>query len=207
MHQRVLRWRDADRDRLLAVMGAEPRLDDHADADTGAERGVYRIDHALTARDNLEVQTAVIAGADAADAKPDEEPESFGVPEAEITAQVDVAAWSAAKRTAMDCHKTQRQDFGWLLDLPDDLATRILSPDISILDHTAPPTPILRTLAQAPKISPHVASSTSSPAYITPTRSLTRAMTPRLWLINRMAVSKSRRVTSPTPLGSATGRS
>lgn len=72
-------------------------------------------------------------GAAAADAKPDEEPESFGVPEAEITAQVDVAAWAAAKRTAMDCHKTQRQDFGWLIDLPDDLATRILSPESFVL--------------------------------------------------------------------------
>jgi N-acetyl-1-D-myo-inositol-2-amino-2-deoxy-alpha-D-glucopyranoside deacetylase len=67
--------------------------------------------------------------ADAADA----EPESFGMPEAEITAMVDVAAWSTAKRTAMDCHKTQRQDFGWLLDLPDDLATRILSPESFVL--------------------------------------------------------------------------
>jgi LmbE family N-acetylglucosaminyl deacetylase len=72
-------------------------------------------------------------GADGADAKPDEQPESFGVPEAEITAQVDVTPWSAAKRTAMDCHKTQRQDFGWLLDLPDDLATRILSPESFVL--------------------------------------------------------------------------
>jgi LmbE family N-acetylglucosaminyl deacetylase len=71
--------------------------------------------------------------ADGADAKPDEEPESFGVPEAEITAMVDVTPWSVAKRTAMDCHKTQRQDFGWLLDLPDDLATRILSPESFVL--------------------------------------------------------------------------
>jgi hypothetical protein len=33
----------------------------------------------------------------------------------------------------MDCHKTQRQDFGWLLDMPDDLATRILSPESFVL--------------------------------------------------------------------------
>jgi N-acetyl-1-D-myo-inositol-2-amino-2-deoxy-alpha-D-glucopyranoside deacetylase len=74
--------------------------------------------------------------ADAADANPeaaDQEPESFGVPEAEITTLVDVAAWSAAKLAAMDCHKTQRQDFGWLLDLPDDLAPRILSPESFVL--------------------------------------------------------------------------
>ncbi len=61
------------------------------------------------------------------------EEESSGVPEAEITAFVDVEAWSAAKLAAMDCHKTQRQDFGWLLDMPDDLASRILSPEGFVL--------------------------------------------------------------------------
>jgi N-acetyl-1-D-myo-inositol-2-amino-2-deoxy-alpha-D-glucopyranoside deacetylase len=57
------------------------------------------------------------------------EEEAFGVPEAEITTLVDVADWAAAKRAAMECHRTQRQDFGWLLELPDDLASRILSPE------------------------------------------------------------------------------
>jgi N-acetyl-1-D-myo-inositol-2-amino-2-deoxy-alpha-D-glucopyranoside deacetylase len=61
------------------------------------------------------------------------EEESFGVPEAEITTLVEVAEWSAAKRAAMDCHRTQRQDFGWLLDMPDDLASRILSPESFVL--------------------------------------------------------------------------
>jgi N-acetyl-1-D-myo-inositol-2-amino-2-deoxy-alpha-D-glucopyranoside deacetylase len=59
--------------------------------------------------------------------------ESFGRPEAEITALVDVAAWAPAKRAAMNCHKTQLHDFGWLLDLPDDLASRILSPESFVL--------------------------------------------------------------------------
>jgi N-acetyl-1-D-myo-inositol-2-amino-2-deoxy-alpha-D-glucopyranoside deacetylase len=57
------------------------------------------------------------------------EEEAFGVPEAEITTLVDVTDWAAAKRAAMECHRTQRQDFGWLLELPDDLASRILSPE------------------------------------------------------------------------------
>ncbi len=61
------------------------------------------------------------------------EEESFGVAESEITAMVDVEAWSAAKMAAMACHKTQRQDFGWLLDMPDDLASRILSPESFVL--------------------------------------------------------------------------
>jgi len=61
------------------------------------------------------------------------EEEAFGVPEAEVTTLVDVSAWSAAKRSAMECHRTQRQDFGWLLELPDDLASRILSPESFVL--------------------------------------------------------------------------
>jgi N-acetyl-1-D-myo-inositol-2-amino-2-deoxy-alpha-D-glucopyranoside deacetylase len=69
------------------------------------------------------------------DAEPeaDEERDSFGVPEGEISTFVDVSPWADAKRAAMDCHKTQRQDFGWLLDLPDDLAARVLSPESFVL--------------------------------------------------------------------------
>ena len=61
------------------------------------------------------------------------EPSSFGVAEGEITTFLDVSAWATAKRAAMDCHRTQRQDFGWLLDLPDDLAPRFLSPEHFVL--------------------------------------------------------------------------
>jgi LmbE family N-acetylglucosaminyl deacetylase len=57
----------------------------------------------------------------------------FVITEAEITTLVDVSAWSPAKRAAMECHRTQRQDFGWLLELPDDLAFRILSPESFVL--------------------------------------------------------------------------
>ena len=62
-----------------------------------------------------------------------EEPPSFGVAEAEITTVVDVSPWATAKRAAMDCHRSQRQDFGWLLDLPDDMAPRVLSPEHFVL--------------------------------------------------------------------------
>ena len=61
------------------------------------------------------------------------EEESFGVPEAEITTRLDVVAWSGAKLAAMACHRTQSQDFGWLLDLPEDLASRILTPESFVL--------------------------------------------------------------------------
>jgi LmbE family N-acetylglucosaminyl deacetylase len=57
----------------------------------------------------------------------------FGVAEADITTTVDVADYAPAKRRCMDCHKTQRQDMGWLLDLPDDLAARALSPESFML--------------------------------------------------------------------------
>jgi N-acetyl-1-D-myo-inositol-2-amino-2-deoxy-alpha-D-glucopyranoside deacetylase len=45
-----------------------------------------------------------------------------GTVEAPVTTVVDVSPWLAAKRTAMTCHRTQRQDFGWAIDLPEDLA-------------------------------------------------------------------------------------
>jgi N-acetyl-1-D-myo-inositol-2-amino-2-deoxy-alpha-D-glucopyranoside deacetylase len=73
----------------------------------------------------------------------EEQAEEFGVPEADITTIVDVAAFADPKRAAMDCHKTQRQDMGWLLDLPPDLQADAISPEHFILtrwrDHEIPP--------------------------------------------------------------------
>jgi N-acetyl-1-D-myo-inositol-2-amino-2-deoxy-alpha-D-glucopyranoside deacetylase len=59
--------------------------------------------------------------------------ESFGRPDEEVTTRVDVSGFRDAKRRSMDCHKTQRQDLGWLLDLPDDLAERALSTEFYVL--------------------------------------------------------------------------
>ena len=69
----------------------------------------------------------------AEDLEAGEEPPSFGTPEALITTSVEVAAFAAPKRAAMECHRTQRQDFGWMLDLPDDLATQVLSREYFVL--------------------------------------------------------------------------
>jgi N-acetyl-1-D-myo-inositol-2-amino-2-deoxy-alpha-D-glucopyranoside deacetylase len=66
---------------------------------------------------------------EAADAAAAEEAAEFGVAEDAITTVVDVSGQARAKRASMDCHKTQRQDMGWLLDLPDDLAARAISPE------------------------------------------------------------------------------
>ncbi len=62
-----------------------------------------------------------------------EEPASFGTPEALVTTFVEVGSYADAKRAAMDCHRTQRQDFGWMLDLPDDLAAQVLSHEYFVL--------------------------------------------------------------------------
>jgi N-acetyl-1-D-myo-inositol-2-amino-2-deoxy-alpha-D-glucopyranoside deacetylase len=79
----------------------------------------------------------------AADEPAADEPAAFGVAEADISTTVDVAAYAAQKRACMDCHKTQRQDLGWLLDLPDDLAAQAISPEFFILtrwrDRSVPP--------------------------------------------------------------------
>jgi N-acetyl-1-D-myo-inositol-2-amino-2-deoxy-alpha-D-glucopyranoside deacetylase len=59
--------------------------------------------------------------------------EEWGVPSDSLTTELDVAAWADRKRACMDCHKTQRQDMGWLLDLPADLQARALSPEFFVL--------------------------------------------------------------------------
>ena len=56
-----------------------------------------------------------------------EEVESFGVAEAEITTTVDVAPFLAQKRACMACHRTQWQDMGWVLDLPEDLGDQAIA--------------------------------------------------------------------------------
>jgi N-acetyl-1-D-myo-inositol-2-amino-2-deoxy-alpha-D-glucopyranoside deacetylase len=58
---------------------------------------------------------------------------SFGRADEEITTRVDVSPQRDAKRRSMDCHKTQRQDLGWLLDLPDDLADRAIGTEYFVL--------------------------------------------------------------------------
>jgi len=57
----------------------------------------------------------------------------FGRAEADVTTRVDVSAFRDAKRRSMDCHKTQRQDLGWLLDLPDDLADAAIATEYYVL--------------------------------------------------------------------------
>ncbi|MEP7081795.1 MAG: PIG-L family deacetylase [Chloroflexota bacterium] len=57
----------------------------------------------------------------------------WGTPEAEITTRVDVRGHLDAKRASMDCHRTQRQDLGWMLELPDDLADLVLATEHYVL--------------------------------------------------------------------------
>ncbi len=118
-----------NRDRWFAVMGEMKArgislpwdfdADPAADADATADAlNPTNVDAARQVEEQLE------AG---------QEPPPFGVAEADITTLLDVSEVAARKRAAMECHRTQRQDFGWLLDLPDDLAERILSPESFVL--------------------------------------------------------------------------
>ena len=59
--------------------------------------------------------------------------EDFGRSDDEITTRLDVSSHLDAKRRSMDCHKTQRQDLGWLLDLPPDLADRAMATEYFVL--------------------------------------------------------------------------
>jgi LmbE family N-acetylglucosaminyl deacetylase len=79
---------------------------------------------------------------------PDDEGErgGFGRPEAEVTTHVDVSGHLQQKRRSMECHRTQRQDMGWLLELPPDLAATVLHTETFVLrwlDRAEPP-PSLR---------------------------------------------------------------
>jgi LmbE family N-acetylglucosaminyl deacetylase len=68
--------------------------------------------------------------------------DEFGVPDAAITTRIDVAAFADRKRRAMECHRTQRQDMGWLLELPDDLRSRALDTEQFVLtDRRSAPIP------------------------------------------------------------------
>ena len=57
----------------------------------------------------------------------------FGRPDAEVTTRVDVSGFLDHKRRSMDCHRTQRQDLGWLLDLPPDLAEQAMRTEHFVL--------------------------------------------------------------------------
>ncbi len=103
------------------------------------ERGIdlpWDLDEAVdpTPADELNPSNAA-AVAQVGDAIESEEGDSieFGRSEDEITTRVDVSGHLTAKRGSMDCHKTQRQDLGWLLDLPDDLADGAISTEYFVL--------------------------------------------------------------------------
>jgi LmbE family N-acetylglucosaminyl deacetylase len=60
-------------------------------------------------------------------------PDDFGTPDALVTTRVDVSGHVDRKRRSMECHRTQRQDFGWLLELPADLASEAMSTEFYVL--------------------------------------------------------------------------
>jgi LmbE family N-acetylglucosaminyl deacetylase len=63
----------------------------------------------------------------------DAEEDGFGRPDAEVTTRVDVSSFLDQKRRSMDCHRTQRQDMGWLLELPPDLGETVLGLETFVL--------------------------------------------------------------------------
>jgi N-acetyl-1-D-myo-inositol-2-amino-2-deoxy-alpha-D-glucopyranoside deacetylase len=74
--------------------------------------------------------------------------EGFGTPESAITTRVDISEWLDAKRAAMACHRTQRQDMGWALELPPDLQTAALGVEVYVLkelDGRPPPAGLTET--------------------------------------------------------------
>jgi N-acetyl-1-D-myo-inositol-2-amino-2-deoxy-alpha-D-glucopyranoside deacetylase len=73
------------------------------------------------------------AAGEASEAGEQPEADDFGRPDAEVTTRVDVRTFIDQKRRSMDCHRTQRQDMGWLLDLPEDLWEMALGTETYVL--------------------------------------------------------------------------
>lgn len=74
--------------------------------------------------------------------------EGFGAAEAELTTRVNITPWLDAKRAAMACHRTQRQDLGWALELPADLQSAALGHEVYVLverDGAVPPAGVVET--------------------------------------------------------------
>ncbi|HEX9635297.1 MAG TPA: PIG-L family deacetylase [Candidatus Limnocylindria bacterium] len=125
----------------VAVAAWEAAPDAARFPDAGPPHAVARLYEIAFNRDRWAALTAEMQARgiklpwedDAEEPSTDEEAEEFGVAEADISTIVDVAAFADAKRAAMDCHRTQRQDMGWLLDLPPDLQAQAISPEHFVL--------------------------------------------------------------------------
>ncbi len=62
--------------------------------------------------------------------------------------EVDISDWLEVKRAAMSCHRTQRQDMGWALELPPDLQAAALGVEVYVLkemDGSPPPDDVRET--------------------------------------------------------------
>jgi len=94
-----------------------------------AERGIPR----PWDRDDEGEEAAAAGEASEAGDADEQEEEGFGRPDAEVTTRVDVSAFLDQKRRSMDCHRTQRQDMGWLLELPPDLGATVLGLETYVL--------------------------------------------------------------------------
>ena len=104
------------------------------------ERGItlpWDFDAAMADREPDELNpTNVAAVAEVAEALEDGATEAeveWGTPDEEVTTRVDVRAHLDAKRASMACHRTQRQDLGWMLELPDDLVDSVLGTEHYVL--------------------------------------------------------------------------
>jgi N-acetyl-1-D-myo-inositol-2-amino-2-deoxy-alpha-D-glucopyranoside deacetylase len=81
-----------------------------------------------------DAETEAAAAGEASEAESDAPAaDDFGRPDAEVTTRLDVRDFIEQKRRSMDCHRTQRQDMGWLLDLPDDMWEMALGTETYVL--------------------------------------------------------------------------
>jgi LmbE family N-acetylglucosaminyl deacetylase len=102
------------------------------DLDPSNIEALTRVAEALAEGQRQEAQAAR-EGEEGQQGEEQDATRAFGTPDAEIGARVDVSGFLEQKHRSMDCHRTQRQDFGWLLGMPKDLQERALATEYFVL--------------------------------------------------------------------------
>jgi LmbE family N-acetylglucosaminyl deacetylase len=102
------------------------------DLDPSNIEALTRVAEALAEGQRQEAQAAQ-EGQEGQQGEEQDATRAFGTPDAAIGARVDVSEFLEQKHRSMDCHRTQRQDFGWLLGMPKDLQERALATEYFVL--------------------------------------------------------------------------
>jgi len=112
----------------------------------GEMAGVPVIAQATMNRDLIirSMSAARESGMEMPEGGPEDLPDDFGTPEAQITHRVDATAASETKRESMRAHASQIGSDHFMLTMPDEVFAGVFGPEWYVVDHPLPdPEPVL----------------------------------------------------------------